>query len=806
MSDLAKVISLSYDSAAVTITSALKTYYRSVRLIKNSGMLLPDKDSKYTNILLCGNCVDPETRNLYVFYIDEFYDAAWIIEINIDSRTQTVVYYDKYNAIGFDPLHKIYNPRIVYGRLIWTDNKNPIYQMDVNRAKQSFKLGIGYGQNEVMAEWSATTPYPTGRIVSNGNNFYQALVYNSNVEPRLDSGSIWKKLCLIEDAYYSMNIRNFYFEPMPPSHPPDVSYQSDDTRKVNNLRQTLFQIAYRYVYMDWRRSTYSPASIVPVPQAEEETATGFANEQISLNNKLQITFNSGGEEVRAIEVIGRSSQDTSKWFLIDTIYKFEAQERGNEISKISLPGYIGLGLTVEQASAIGVNNSDSLQEQLSISIPTPFVLNTYTSAKAIGFTWEADESGNGNTKTVEIDCNPELTYLTSFPDWLVVVDTYVLVANMSVKTGDVLSLYPSSNNTGAARSGYVVLTNQYGDLTRIMVTQSAIVIPPVIPVYPTVLIDPQDTSGLILIGANASAQSGSADITLSCEVNNPGYNVGDLIMVYWRSVVNGIAEGNGILTNVPNEGALNRIITLNNTLVNGQPVIIYLSAQAIQNVQIDKTAVLFAPLQPATINSGVSASIAALGWLAAAYGSAVKQTDVITCPPVNCFITSKPSWITILDNAGFTIGAGAAINNGETISLYPTAENLGGVLSGYIVLTNIYGDSASILVTQNAALTPPVGTPVPCSIQLYSGDISGMAIPGSYATASSGDNRVTWSCSITGLSGSTIYWKAYKAGSGIIQGSGSFSAHNGSNYGTFVLNNNLTVNDVVTIYFSSVNF
>lgn len=367
MSELSKVISLSYDSAGATITSALKTYYRSVRLIKNSGTINPTAGSKYTNILLCGNCVDPATRNIYVFYIDMFYNAAWIIEINIDSRVQTVVYYDKLNKIGFDPLHKIYNPRVVFGRIIWTDNKNPIYQMDVARAKKSFALGIGYGQNEVMAEWVTTTAYPIGRIVSNGTNFYQALVYNSGTEPRLDNGDTWKKLCLIEDAYYSMNIENFYFEAMPPKHPPVVTYQSDDTRKVNNLRQTLFQIAYRYVYMDWRKSTFSPASIVPVPQAEEETATGLANEQISLNNKLNINFNTGGEEVRAIEIIGRSSQDPSKWFLIDTIYKFTEQERGNEISITSLPGYVSMQMTImpptvihADAPSVTINSIDTI--------------------------------------------------------------------------------------------------------------------------------------------------------------------------------------------------------------------------------------------------------------------------------------------------------------------------------------------------------------------------------------------------------------------------------------------------------------
>jgi hypothetical protein len=348
MSHLAKILSLSSTSAAATVTSALKTYFRSVRLIKNTSDLSPTTIPSYiTNILLCGNCIDPENRNLYVFYIDTLLGSAWIIEINIDTREQVVVYYDKDNNIGFDKDHKIYNARVVHGRLVWTDNLNPIYQMDILRAKKSFYHKIGYGQYPVTVEWSPIVTYGIDQIVSNGNNFYKSVIhYNLGNEPRLEDVTKWTKLCLIEDAYYSMDVRNFYFEPVPPAHPPIVTYESDNTRKINNLRQTLFQIAYRYVYMDWRKSTFSPASIVPVPQAEEETATGLANEMISLNNKLNIRVNSGGEEVRAIDIIGRSSQDTSKWFLIETIDKFSEQERSGEISINSEPGYATLSMSV----------------------------------------------------------------------------------------------------------------------------------------------------------------------------------------------------------------------------------------------------------------------------------------------------------------------------------------------------------------------------------------------------------------------------------------------------------------------------
>ena len=387
MSTTAKILSLSYDSAVATKTVALKTYWRSVRLISDGTVTNAGTDSKYTNILLNGKCIDPETRNLYVFYIDTFYQASWIIEINIDTRVQTVVYYDKDNNIGFDPLYKIYNARVVHGRLIWTDNKNPIYQMDIERAKKSFYYKIGYGQYPVTEEWSSIVNYSIDQIVSNGNNFYKSLIHNNlNYEPKSDDGTNWKKLCIIEDAYYSMNVRNFYFEPIPPSYAPVVTYKSDDARKINNLRQTLFQVAYRYVYIDWRKSTFSPASVVPLPEAEEETATGLANEQISLNNKLKIVVNTGGEEVRAIEVIGRSSQDPSKWFLIDTIEKFSTQERVFEVSKNTDAPYVAIGLSVMTTTFRNLNAPPAPVAVAAINVyATSFFAKWNASTGAIGY-------------------------------------------------------------------------------------------------------------------------------------------------------------------------------------------------------------------------------------------------------------------------------------------------------------------------------------------------------------------------------------------------------------------------------------
>jgi len=480
VSDYAKILSLSYDNAIAEKTFALKSYFRSVRLIKISGILTPDQPSYITNVLLCGNCIDPEKRCLYVFYIDTYlytnpstgdtYNSAWIIEINIDTRAQTVVYYDKYNAIGFNPKYKIYNARVVHGRIVWTDNLNAIYQMDVERAKRSFYYGIGYGQYPITEEWSAVKAggYGIGQIVSRGNYFYKSVIdYNSGNDPWSGDVTLWETLCVIEDAYYSLDIRNFYFEAMPPKHPPVVIYQSDNTRKINNLRQTLFQIAYRYVYMDWRKSTFSPASIVPVPQAEEEAATGLANEQISLNNQLQITFNSGTEEVRAIEIIGRSSQDVSKWFLIDTIEKFKVQEKGSEVSSIVMPAVVGLGLTIPVAIvSSSTNPNPDGQASLGMGVLFPTVLNIwlFTNESSLSFAYSDGTASDFEESIIHMSANLEpFTVDMSAASWaeydVYAADGVTKITNQPEVWGEGCSVhvFPINANGGGARTGTVYI-------------------------------------------------------------------------------------------------------------------------------------------------------------------------------------------------------------------------------------------------------------------------------------------------------------------------------------------------------------
>lgn len=390
MSNFGKILSFFNDSAEAVKEKVLKTDYYSVRLIKIPGAtstyVNPLQSSNITNILLNGKCVDKETRCLYLFYIDTFFQAAWIIEVQIDTRTQTVVYYDRLNNIGFDRDHKIYNPRVVHGRIIWTDNFKNIYQMDIERAKKSFLYGIGYDPYPITTEWNDITLYNQDQIVSRGPAFYKCLIANSGNNPSVFP-SYWSYLCPLENAYYSMNVENFYFAPKPPLYPPVVTYKTDDTRKINNLKQTLFQFAYNYIYLDYRESTYSPACVVPLPNSEEEVATGLANEMVSINNLLNISVNTGGEEVRKVRIIARSSVDPSTWFLVDEINKFADAESVISSSQIS-------GQVTPTGNQI-LNNVEL--NILTISVPLPIVQGYISSVSDYGTITLNAENASGSS-------------------------------------------------------------------------------------------------------------------------------------------------------------------------------------------------------------------------------------------------------------------------------------------------------------------------------------------------------------------------------------------------------------------------
>lgn len=105
----------------------------------------------------------------------------------------------------------------------------------------------------------------------------------------------------------------------PPLDAPSVSYTTDASYNANRVKNKYFQFAYRWVYKNFEKSTFSPWSVVPIPPN-----IVFPNEDIltNTNNAIGVTVTSATtEDFDGIEVIAREWLGTA-WgdaVLINTI-------------------------------------------------------------------------------------------------------------------------------------------------------------------------------------------------------------------------------------------------------------------------------------------------------------------------------------------------------------------------------------------------------------------------------------------------------------------------------------------------------
>jgi hypothetical protein len=117
-----------------------------------------------------------------------------------------------------------------------------------------------------------------------------------------------------------------------PSSSPICRYADDVSVSINNLKNRLFQFAYRWVYIDNTKSVISPWSRLFTPAEVDVLAT---EKNPTKNNVIQIQYNAGPANVKGIEILGRQSLDTTfgDAFTILTI------EKGNIIANNSTQTY-----------------------------------------------------------------------------------------------------------------------------------------------------------------------------------------------------------------------------------------------------------------------------------------------------------------------------------------------------------------------------------------------------------------------------------------------------------------------------------
>ncbi len=116
----------------------------------------------------------------------------------------------------------------------------------------------------------------------------------------------------------------------PPQMPIKCTYENDTTVTANNLRNSLFQFAYRYVYSNNEKSVWSTKSIVPLPfqPSGNITANTYTN-----NSRISLSMSTGGADVSKVELCVRvtTSGITTDWQFVDSFDKTVLSLSDNDI-------------------------------------------------------------------------------------------------------------------------------------------------------------------------------------------------------------------------------------------------------------------------------------------------------------------------------------------------------------------------------------------------------------------------------------------------------------------------------------------
>ena len=106
----------------------------------------------------------------------------------------------------------------------------------------------------------------------------------------------------------------------PPVMPIKCTYENDNTTKVNNLLNSLFQFCYSFIYDDGEESVISSGSIVPLPTI---VYSPLNNTPATSNSIIALYVETGDVTVKSIRIYGRQTQNgkAGSWFIVNTLQK-----------------------------------------------------------------------------------------------------------------------------------------------------------------------------------------------------------------------------------------------------------------------------------------------------------------------------------------------------------------------------------------------------------------------------------------------------------------------------------------------------
>lgn len=275
-----------------------------------------------------GKAIDLKNNIAYIFayleyfnYDDTGYDfVIWKYDLSDDSN-KIILRKDAntWGVKGWDSDMLRIEAEVVDNKLVFTDYTNDIRLIDVNRIEVSTDNNIV--TSELWTLGGAISGYSIDDIIYYQDKVYIVIQGTSGI-PTLPTSAptYYTELCNVIDCYLDTSDPNlFILAAQPPLQPPTIIYQSDVSTDFNKLKGSVWQFSYRYIYMDYRKSKYAQPSLIAEPN-DEETYFGSPNTDISNNNRLRVSCSVRNEDIRALEIVGRSSADPATWFFLKKIY------------------------------------------------------------------------------------------------------------------------------------------------------------------------------------------------------------------------------------------------------------------------------------------------------------------------------------------------------------------------------------------------------------------------------------------------------------------------------------------------------
>ncbi len=261
--------------------------------------------------------VNDYKRNSVILHLYSYIGAHAIISLNTITQEITYILYNE-PVLNYQP-GKEYrvDSRIVGDYLIFTDNYNPVRQIDIVKATNYTKYTKSTGK-DTYSDAVSYTLY-SDPVVFCGH-IYSALKTTIGIPP---SGTKEDTInwSYKGDTYYLVDDAVLDFVNRPFEYPLEsLGYKSNANYLYNNLRRQQFQFGVRCIYSNNGASVLSPISKIPLP-TNEQYANGQFLYDTTINNEILLySYYSTLPECRKLELYVRNG-NSGEWALYDTIDK-----------------------------------------------------------------------------------------------------------------------------------------------------------------------------------------------------------------------------------------------------------------------------------------------------------------------------------------------------------------------------------------------------------------------------------------------------------------------------------------------------